>query len=151
MWTCSSTASDVPAVSRDAASQRHKDKDQVISMGTMASELTALMDSAQRQMQQFDEAARWQKRSVELAERDGVQAWRTGFTDEAELFASPSRSAGGRTHQLRLFAAGAHKDQLHCTCQACSYGLPCAHAGAVLQLIEHERHTISRWREAAGH
>lgn len=102
------------------------------------------------QMTDYEIAVAWQVRSMEIAERDGLEARRDGYGAGYEKFTVPSRSRRGLVHRLTLYTAGAHNGQLHCTCEAHDRGLCCGHAGAVLNLLSYEQETAATWLEATA-
>lgn len=102
------------------------------------------------QMSDYDRAVAWQMRSIELAERDNLQATRKGYGETCQMFEVPSRSNPHSPHVLTLYTAGEHNGQLFCPCYAQAHGLPCGHVGAVLRLLDYERENAARWMEATA-
>lgn len=101
-------------------------------------------------MSEYEQAVAWQMRSLDIAERDGLQATRKGYGETTQMFEVPSRSNPHQSHILTYYTAGEHAGQIFCPCHAQAHGLPCGHVGAVLNLMSYERATAATWTEATA-
>lgn len=112
--------------------------------------MAAAMKTTTVEMSDYELAIAWQMRSLDIAERDGLQATRKGYGETTQMFEVPSRSNPHQTHVLTYYTAGEHAGQVFCPCHAQAHGLPCGHVGAVLLLLDYERSNAATWTEATA-